>query len=124
MNEVSLCFTDRRLTYSLYDNYFIASFTPYLVEDAIRTFGDINYKSFGKVFSQHKELTKIKKDDGNIYLNYETSQVSCGGDRACANTVIENTGTIYFDGHASGKNAIIYIIGLCITIYHLFNYIG
>ena len=72
LNEVSLCFTDRRLTYSLYDNYFIASFTPYLVEDAIRTFSDINYKSFGKVFSQHKELTKIKKDDGNIYLNYES----------------------------------------------------
>ena len=25
--------------------------------------GDINYKSFGKVFSQHKELRKIKKDE-------------------------------------------------------------
>ncbi len=72
LNEVSLSFTDSRLTYSLYDNYFIASFTPYLVEDAIRTFGDINYKSFGKVFSKHKELTKIKKDDGNIYLNYKS----------------------------------------------------
>ena len=72
LNEVSLSFTDSRLTYSLYDNYFIASFTPYLVEDAIRTFDNINYKSFGKVFSQHKQLTKIKKDEGNIYLNYES----------------------------------------------------
>ena len=72
LNEISLSFTDRRLTYSLYDNYFIASFTPYLVEDAIRTFDDANYRSFGKVFSQHKDLTKIKKDEGNIYLNYDS----------------------------------------------------
>ena len=70
LNEVSLSFTDSRLTYLIYDHYFIASFTPYLVEDAIRTFEDENYNSFGEVFAAHKQITKIKQDEGNVYLNY------------------------------------------------------
>ena len=72
LNEISLSFTNSRLTYLIYDHYFIASFTPYLVEDAIRTFEDENYKSFGKVFNQHKQITKIKQDEGNVYINYES----------------------------------------------------
>ena len=71
LNEVSLSFTESRLTYLIYDNYFIASFTPYLVEDAIRAFGDDNYPSFREVFAEHQQITKIKQDEGNLYLNYE-----------------------------------------------------
>ena len=59
------------MTYLIYDNYFIASFTPYLVEDAIRAFGDDNYPSFREVFAEHQQITKIKQDEGNLYLNYE-----------------------------------------------------
>ena len=72
LNEVSLSFTESRLTYLIYDNYFIASFTPYLVEDAIRTFEDENYKSFREVFAEHQQITKIKQDEGNVYLNYNS----------------------------------------------------
>ena len=72
LNEVSLSFTAGRLTYLIYDHYFIASFTPYLVEDAIRTFEDENYKSFREVFAEHHQITKIKQDEGNVYLNYKS----------------------------------------------------
>ena len=72
LNEVPLSFATGRLTYLIYDHYFIASFTPYLVEDAIRTFQDENYKSFREVFAEHQQITKIKQDEGNIYLNYKS----------------------------------------------------
>ncbi len=72
LNEVSLSFTAGQLTYLIYNNYFIASFTPYLVEDAIRTFEDENYKSFREVFAEHHQITKIKQDEGNVYLNYKS----------------------------------------------------
>ena len=72
LNEVSLSFTASHLTYLIYDHYFIASFTPYLVEDAIRTFEDENYKSFREVFAEHHQITKIKQDEGNVYLNYKS----------------------------------------------------
>ncbi len=72
LNEVSLSYTAGRLTYLIYDHYFIASFTAYLIEDAIRTFEDENYKSFREVFAEHHQITKIKQDEGNIYLNYES----------------------------------------------------
>ena len=72
LNEVSLSFTASHLTYLIYDHYFIASFTPYLVEDAIRTFEDGNYKSFREVFAKHQQITKIKQDEGNVYLNYNS----------------------------------------------------
>jgi len=72
LNEVSLSFTAGRLTYLIYDHYFIASFTPYLVEDAIRTFEDENYKSFREVFAEHHQITKIKQDEGNVYVNYKS----------------------------------------------------
>ena len=72
LNEVSLSFTASHLTYLIYDHYFIASFTPYLVEDAIRTFEDENYKSFREVFAEHQQITKIKQDEGNVYLNYNS----------------------------------------------------
>ena len=59
---------NKTFSYFVRDNFFVASFTPFLVEDAIRTsrnessnFFDENEKAF--------ELASLEFDAGNLYLN-------------------------------------------------------
>lgn len=58
----------KAFTYIFYKNYFLASFTPYLVEDAIRTISDSETPSFKQQFSQ------LKPSGSNgltsVYVNY------------------------------------------------------
>ena len=44
----------------------------------------------------------------NIFVEYASSEVGCGGEKSCAKALIRNEGSVYFDGHLSGQNAIIY----------------
>lgn len=63
--------TNDHITYSyvIYDSYFIGSFTPFLVEDAIRTVIDKQALSFKEVNGELFSISKLTNDDGNIYVN-------------------------------------------------------
>jgi hypothetical protein len=55
-------------TYIFYKNYFLASFTPYLVEDAIRTISDGDAPAFKTAFG---ELKPVGLDGlATMYVNY------------------------------------------------------
>lgn len=55
-------------TYIFYKNFFLASFTPYLVEDAIRTISDDDTPSFKQAFNQ---LNPVSLDGlATMYINY------------------------------------------------------
>lgn len=56
-------------SFMIYKQYFVGSFSGFLVEDAIRTVEDPKKLGF---LSNHPELiplTKLTKDQGNVYLN-------------------------------------------------------
>ena len=50
------------------DNIWVASFTPILIEDVVRTYNH-ETRSFGDEISEAYKLPTVKKDGGNIYLN-------------------------------------------------------
>ncbi|MEM8895538.1 MAG: hypothetical protein AAGC88_13235, partial [Bacteroidota bacterium] len=56
-------------TYIYYKNYFVGSFTPYLVEDAIRTFTEEDRPSFLQAHRALFQLAKLEQDEGNLYIN-------------------------------------------------------
>ncbi|MFY0598365.1 MAG: hypothetical protein JXR03_01755 [Cyclobacteriaceae bacterium] len=58
-------------TFIFYKNYFIGSFSSFLVEDGIRTVSNEHNTSFNHRFDELEKVTKLEKDQGNIYLNLE-----------------------------------------------------
>ena len=56
-------------TYIFYENFFIGSFTPFLVEDVIRTLDDPELGSFASSHIELFSLAKLQNDAGNIYIN-------------------------------------------------------
>ncbi|MEJ1240654.1 DUF3352 domain-containing protein [Chryseolinea sp. T2] len=50
------------------DNIWVASFTPILIEDVVRTYNH-EARSFGDEISEAYKLPTVRKDGGNIYLN-------------------------------------------------------
>ncbi|NQZ76093.1 MAG: hypothetical protein HRT61_08280, partial [Ekhidna sp.] len=58
---------DKMLTFIFYKNFFLASFTPYLVEDAVRAISEESLVSFEEQFI---ELKQPKTDEITLYLNY------------------------------------------------------
>lgn len=56
-------------TYIFYKNYFIGSFSAFLVEDAIRTVSSAAEQNFFHQNTELHPLTKLEKDQGNLYLN-------------------------------------------------------
>ncbi len=65
INEIS--FAQQTLSWTILDNVWVASFTPFLIEDVIRTysFGDTDYK---KNLGSVNQFNKIKGDAGNLYV--------------------------------------------------------
>lgn len=57
-------------SYIFHDNYFIGSFTPFLVEDVIRNTSGSNKNNFVSTNSSAFEFEKIKEGDGHLYLNH------------------------------------------------------
>ncbi|MEO1051279.1 MAG: hypothetical protein AAFX87_11660 [Bacteroidota bacterium] len=63
--------TEKDVTFScmLYDNYFVGSFTSFLLEDVIRIMaGDVS-TSFKSDNASLFPLQKLKKDEGNVYVS-------------------------------------------------------
>lgn len=56
-------------TYIFYKNYFISSFSPFLVEDAIRTVSSDLNTTFALANPELFLLAKLEKDQGNLYVN-------------------------------------------------------
>ena len=56
-------------TYVNYKNFFIGSFTPHLVEDAIRNITGENLQTFQNQNTSLFSFSKLDNDDGNLYVN-------------------------------------------------------
>ncbi|WP_370090491.1 DUF3352 domain-containing protein [Ekhidna sp.] len=61
----------RTLTYIFYKNFFLASFTPYLVEDAIRVISEDELPAFREKYAQLKETGA--KGLTSFFINYENA---------------------------------------------------
>ena len=59
----------KTLTFIFHKNFFLASFTPYLVEDAIRVISDSDILSFKEKFSDLNELPTSQGP--SVYVNFE-----------------------------------------------------
>ena len=57
-------------TFIFHKNFLIGSFSAFLVEDAIRTYEESSMKSFRQRFEELTKITKLARDQGNLYLNY------------------------------------------------------
>lgn len=56
-------------SYLLYENYFVGSCEPILVEDAIRALNDSQLGSFSTATNQlERRIVKLKSDHGNLYV--------------------------------------------------------
>ncbi|XOV91411.1 MAG: hypothetical protein ACFHWX_14480 [Bacteroidota bacterium] len=66
--------TSESFAYIFFKNYFIGSYTAFLVEDAIRTIADDEYLSFREQQSDLFQVAKLEQDLGNIYINTERLQ--------------------------------------------------
>lgn len=60
---------DLIFTYIFYKNFFISSYSAFLVEDAIRTVSSDLTSSFSIANPELFTLTKLEKDQGNLYVN-------------------------------------------------------
>ncbi len=56
-------------SYLVHQNYFVGSFTPFLVEDVIRNLSGQTKNSFALANPMLFELAKLDNDQGNIYIN-------------------------------------------------------
>jgi hypothetical protein len=68
INEVM--FSHQVFSFAKLENVWVGSFTPFLVEDVIRTFksGKTNFK---KELSKFQQLSHVTGDAGNLYVNVE-----------------------------------------------------
>lgn len=62
--------TNEQFAFINYQNHIIGSMTPFLVEDVIRHVNNPGDPSFYDINRKNFEVSRIKTDDGDIYLNY------------------------------------------------------
>lgn len=67
INEVR--FGDRVFSWTTFEDIWAASFTPFLIEDVIRTYKSDQRKTFGTTLSGVQQFPKVKNDAGNLYVN-------------------------------------------------------
>lgn len=70
ISEIDLPNRNETFTFIFYQKYFIGSFSAFLVEDAIRTVANSEADSFNNKFKELQKITKLEKDEGNIYVNF------------------------------------------------------
>jgi len=61
--------SDWIFSYLIYDNKFIGSFTPFLVEDVIRLISNPDTPGFETANNNLMSMPKLANDDGNIYVS-------------------------------------------------------
>lgn len=62
-------FDDRVFSWTTFEDVWAASFTPFLIEDVIRTYKSDERKNFGTTLSGVQQFPKVKNDAGNLYVN-------------------------------------------------------
>jgi hypothetical protein len=67
IHEVSC--NNQVFSWMLIDDVWVGSFTPFLIEDVVRTYESENEKTFKNVVSDVYQLPKMKKDAGNLYIH-------------------------------------------------------
>ena len=60
---------DKTLSFVFYKNFLVASFSAFLVEDALRTLENGENQSFIEKYQETSTITKLAQDQGNIYVN-------------------------------------------------------
>ena len=69
INEFKKRGEDQFFSYIIHENYFMASFSPFLVEGVIRNLKDKRRTSFKDLNPALTRLKKLENDDGNLYVN-------------------------------------------------------
>ena len=69
INEFKKRGEEQIFSYILHENYFVGSFSPFLVEGVIRNFKDKRRPNFKNLNPLLGSLKKLENDDGNIYVN-------------------------------------------------------
>ena len=64
---------DQTLSFLFYKNFLVASFSAFLVEDAIRTLENKEVDSFQNRYEEITSITKLTQDQGNLYINLSSS---------------------------------------------------
>ena len=70
IHEVKERNSNKPFSYFFYKDHFIGSYTPFLVEDAIRNIDNKRKFSFINNNAYLKEVTKIQHDAGNVYIDF------------------------------------------------------
>ena len=101
---------DLLFTYIFYQNYFIGSFTPFLVEDVIRT---LDRSSSNAFYDQHNSLftlVRLQNDEGNFYINVDLLDDFLGlftDDRKFKTDLTNSSGSTFFDVSIEDKNILL-----------------
>lgn len=61
--------SDEVFSYIMYDDIFIGSYTPFLLEDVIRNINQSFGDSFKSRINSLKGLSKLENDEGNLYID-------------------------------------------------------
>ena len=69
IKEIKAADSNDSFTFVNYKNFFIGSFTPHLVEDAIRNITGENLQTFENQHASLFSFSKLDNDDGNLYVN-------------------------------------------------------
>jgi hypothetical protein len=69
INELSDPEDSRTFTFIKYKNHFIASFTPFLIDDVIRNISNNFQENFKSISSDIFNVQPIEMDQGNLYVN-------------------------------------------------------
>lgn len=60
---------ENKFSYIFFKNFFVGSFTSFLIEDAIRTVDDDDLNNYYENTEAFEKLSTIDKDNGNLYIN-------------------------------------------------------
>ncbi len=59
----------KKFAFIFHKNFFVGSFSAFLVEDAIRTFEQSDVLSWQEMFPETLPITKLTQDQGDVYIN-------------------------------------------------------
>jgi hypothetical protein len=69
----------KTFSYILHDNKFVGSYTPFLVEDVVRLVTNENQQDFSQRNPSLAAMTRLSKDDGNVYVDIRNLSNFFGG---------------------------------------------
>ncbi len=70
ITEVKKQGEDKKFSYLVYENFLVGSFSPLLIEDAVRNINQKYEESFFNKIEQLNHISKLEDDEGNIYIDY------------------------------------------------------